>query len=749
MANSFSNSGVSNSGVTNSSFLAEPDLGYGQLFGVLVRRRWWLISGLLLGLLLGGVAGYRDQKIYTSSLQLLVEPNYRSRNPAESGAALTDNQVGVDVGTQIQLLQTGKLIQRAMKTLQPQYPDLNPADPRGVNNFRRSLKVGQVASGDKEKSVTKIFQVAYTDNDPYKAKAIVEALQKVYQDYNLEQQRDRLNKGLEFVNKELPNTMQKVKNAESLLQQFRLDQQTVDPVSQALALEGLITKITQEEQVSRSQLQELQTRYYDLQQRVGMSPQQALLASRLTQSTRYQSYLNEIQKTELGLAQQRLRFQSGTPEIEQINELRQQQVGLLQAEVSRVVGSSSGDAAALGAGQLGALDLTLITQLVSTQVELGSAVARYQNLLTEEQKLRTELKRFPQLLAVYNRLLPEIELNRGTLKELLKAQQDIALEISRGGYDWQVVEEPQVGLSADSSIARFLMLGGVAGLMVGGMIAFSREAIDDAVHSSEDLQKQVTLPLLGMVPARMAASNSALPFGKPPAIVNLETAALLGWQPFRDAVDLLYQNIQLLHPNGVLKSLVVTSALLGEGKSTLSMGLAISAARLNRRVLLIDADLRRPSLHAKLNLPNEHGLSSLLRSNTPIETLVAAQIAANRSNLAIITAGPTSGDPAMLLSSPRMQALISQFEQHYDLILIDAPPVLGMVDAVLASACADGTLLVGRLDQVTRAELSQAMSVLKPLNVIGVVANGADVPGLEARYPPISTPAPIPAPVNV
>jgi polysaccharide biosynthesis transport protein len=293
---------ISNSGVSNSGFLAEPDLGYGQLFGVLVRRRWWLISGLLLGLLLGGVAGYRDQKIYTSSLQLLVEPNYRSRNPAEPGATQTDTQVGVDVGTQIQLLQTGKIIQRVMKTLQPQYPDLNPADPRGVNNFRRSLKVAQVASGDKEKSVTKIFQVAYTDNDPYKAKAIVEALQKVYQEENLQQQRDRLNKGMEFVNRALPETMQKVKSAESLLQQFRLDQQTIDPVSQAAALEALITKITQEEQVSRSQLQELQTRYYDLQQRVGLSPQQALLASRLTQSSRYQSYLNEIQKTELSLA---------------------------------------------------------------------------------------------------------------------------------------------------------------------------------------------------------------------------------------------------------------------------------------------------------------------------------------------------------------------------------------------------------------------------------------------------------------
>jgi polysaccharide biosynthesis transport protein len=166
------------------------------------------------------------------------------------------------------------------------------------------------------------------------------------------------------------------------------------------------------------------------------------------------------------------------------------------------------------------------------------------------------------------------------------------------------------------------------------------------------------------------------------------------------------------------------------------LALAMSAARLNKRVLLIDADLRRPSLHKLLNLSNEQGLSSLLRSDTAIAELVAAQAASSRSNLAIITAGPSPSDPAKLLSSQRMQELITQFEANYDLILIDAPPVLGMVDAVLASACTTGTLLVGRLDRVTRSELTQAMAVLKPLNVIGVIANGADSPSVDVNYTP-------------
>ncbi|MBE9030255.1 polysaccharide biosynthesis tyrosine autokinase [filamentous cyanobacterium LEGE 11480] len=723
--------------ISTAAEIQEPDLGYGQLLGILLRRRWWLISGVLVGITLGGILGYRAKPTFTSSLQLLVEPNYRSKNNARGGEAeFSDVQVEVDIATQTQLLKSTKLVQRAMRSLQSQFSELNPADPRAVVDFKKSLEVGQVASSNKnDKGGTKIFQVSYVANDPNKAQIIVQSLQKIYQEYNLEQQRERLDKGLAFVNKQLPTTIKKVKQAESRLEKFRRDQQMLDPAVQGQALESSINRIIQEQQVNRTQLSELQNRYADLQRRIGLSPQQALLASRLSQSSRYQSLLNEVQKTELSLAQQRLRFQPGTPEIEQITDLRQKQIQLLRTEVSRVIGAiGSNNSQLLRAGQLGQLDLGLINQLVTTQVELQGAVARSQNLINEERQIRNELQRFPKLLAVYNQLLPDITLNRNTMKQLLQAKQDIGLEIARGGYDWQVVEEPQVGLQNDPSLSRFLLLGSVAGLMVGGMIAFAREAIDDAVHSSEELQKQVTLPLLGMVPGLRVSQNlPQLPFNKP-ATLTAEASVILNWQPFRDAIDLLYQNMQLLHPDGALKSLVVTSALSGEGKSTLSLALAMSAARLNKRVLLIDADLRRPSLHKLLNLQNEQGLSSLLRSDVPIAELTEAQAAANRSNLAIVTAGPSPHDPAKLLSSKRMQELITRFEDSYDLVLLDAPPVLGMVDAVLSSACTSGTLLVGRLDQVTRSELDQAMSVLKPLNVVGVVANGAEAPSIDVSY---------------
>jgi capsular exopolysaccharide synthesis family protein len=154
--------------------------------------------------------------------------------------------------------------------------------------------------------------------------------------------------------------------------------------------------------------------------------------------------------------------------------------------------------------------------------------------------------------------------------------------------------------------------------------------------------------------------------------------------------------------------------------------LAISAARLHQRVLLIDADLRNPTLHKKLNLPNESGLSTLLSSDAALP--IQSSIHSSSAYIDILTSGPIPSDPANLLSSPRMAELIATFEQNYDLVLLDAPPVLGPVDAILTASFCQGVVLVARIGKVTRTELGQATAMLSKLNIVGVVANGAESP---------------------
>jgi len=170
---------------------------------------------------------------------------------------------------------------------------------------------------------------------------------------------------------------------------------------------------------------------------------------------------------------------------------------------------------------------------------------------------------------------------------------------------------------------------------------------------------------------------------------------------------------------------MLTSAIPGEGKSTVALGLAVSAAHMHRRVLLIDANLRQPSLHKILELSNDWGLSLLLIDET--NTHVKEYIQPIHPAIDVLTAGPTPEDTVKLLSSDRMKELVQLFEQTYDLVLIDTPPILRTVDAKLIACICNGIVIVSRIGQVTQTELTQATEIFSKseLNLIGIIANEA------------------------
>ncbi len=712
--------------VTETNFndgVAETDPGYGQLFAVLMRRRFWLF-GVLSGVLVAaGLYTMLAKPTYQSSMQLLIEPNYQGKeNERSLESQYADSDVAIDYATQLNVMRSPLLLQQAVDLLSPEYPDIT------VEEIQKSLVLNQVME---DKVDTKIVKAVYKDHDRIKTEKVLEALQKVYELHNKNEQEQRLNNGLRFINEQLPNVQNDVERAEKRLEKFRKGQNLIDPTQQATAISGVLNTVEQERQAAHTQYKDVQARELSLQQQLARSPQNALVSSRLSQSVRYQILLNEIQKTELALAQQRLHFTDNAPTVQELIEQRQRQRDLLQSEVKRVVGqvpaqlSSTGEGL-LQQGQYGQIDLNLTTQLVEGETNLRALAARDQSLAQEEQGLRQELNHFPDLIAQYNQLVPELQINRDKLDQLLKARQDLSLQLARQGFAWQSLEQPMRGLRIGPSLKRNLLLGVVAGLLLGGVAAFLREMADDAVHTSDDLEKQVALPLLGMTPALSQSKISEpfvrLPFGKPQFFAPW-TIQITNWPSSWESLDLVYKNIELLSSVSSFHSLMVTSALAGEGKSTLALGLALSAARLHQRVLLIDADLRRPNLHKQLNLSNEQGLSTLLTNGVSVPT--QRHIESSGSYIDILTAGPTPMDPANLLSSQRMRELMAAFEQNYDLVLLDAPPVLGLVDAILAASFCSGVVLVARIGQVTRTELSQATAMLSKLNVIGMIANDA------------------------
>jgi capsular exopolysaccharide synthesis family protein len=733
---------------SNLNTIPETDPGYGQLFAILIRRRYWILSVFCIALALATVQAAREKPTYKSSLQLLVEPNYQSKNTQGGQGGnekqLVDPTIQVDSATQLNVMQSSKLLQKAIDLMRPQYPDLT------VKGLRSSLTVAQLEAGKGAETKTKIFEATYTSNDATKTQKVLKALQQVYQDYNRDQQKQRLAKGLAFIDNELPNVRQSVAKSEADLEQFRKNQNLIDPEEQAKALSESLNNVTQERRANQAQYQDALARYSTLEQQVAKSPTEAIASSRLSQSTRYQQLLGEIQKTELAIAKERMRFTDNNPVLEKLVFQRQEQLTLLEEEGQRSLGGDSSQlnssrGGLLEKGQLGTTDLALVNQLLEVQKNILGLRAREQILAQKEQQLRAELARLPGILAQYNRLQPDVKLNRNTLEQLEKARQELSIEIARGSFDWEVVEEPQPGEKTGPKKLQSILLGAVVGLMLGGLAAFIREMTDDSVRTSDDLKKQVALPLLGMTPvlpkSQKHSSDLHLPFGKPqvlepafsqpiiklpfgkPQILAPWTIEVIHWPPSWESLDLIYKNIQLLNAVSTIKSLMVTSALPGEGKSTLALGLAISAARLHQRVLLIDADLRNPTLHEKLNLPNDCGLSTLLSSDTTLP--IQQSFHSSSSYIDVLTSGPLPADPVNLLSSPRMGELIAGFEKTYDLVLLDATPVIGMVDAMITASFCRGVVLVARIGQVTRHELTEATTMLKKLNILGVVANGA------------------------
>jgi capsular exopolysaccharide synthesis family protein len=170
----------------------------------------------------------------------------------------------------------------------------------------------------------------------------------------------------------------------------------------------------------------------------------------------------------------------------------------------------------------------------------------------------------------------------------------------------------------------------------------------------------------------------------------------------------------------------VTSCEPGDGKSTVALNLAIVLTQLGRRVLLIDADLRRPRVHKTLRIGNDVGISSFLSGNAPLEELIQES---EIPNLRVITSGPIPPNPSELLGSPGLQTLLEHFEQEdrFDHVIFDSPPVLSVTDAVILSTRADSTILVVRSGVTSREALAQSAARLRQsrARVSGAVLNAA------------------------
>ncbi len=258
----------------------------------------------------------------------------------------------------------------------------------------------------------------------------------------------------------------------------------------------------------------------------------------------------------------------------------------------------------------------------------------------------------------------------------------------------------------------YALLGGLVG---GLLLAWMAERFDDSVQSPEDVKEGLGLPFLGIIPLIRKLTQGALA----PALSDPKTG-------LADSLRVVRTNLIYGSAERRPKVLAFTSASPGEGKSTVATGLAILFAQNRSRVLLIDADLRRPSVHVLLDVPQNPGLASLLVSSDPIDLKPRPGPV---RGLDVLPAGAPMNLSAERLGSEAMRAVIEQARERYDWVIIDSPPALGLSDAAVIATLADGIVVVCSGDKTPRQAVRHVADQLRAVRaaILGVVLNRVDM----------------------
>ena len=713
----------------------DADLGYGKLWATLLRRRYWFLGVLATALSLSAITALTQEPVYESSFQLLIESVYRSKNSDLPNNNFGELNVEIEnYATQLEVMRSSQLLKKAQESLSSEYPDLELETIE--DNFDISQVEGDNYEDDRVK--TTVFEADYIDDDPLKTKRVLEAIIQVYQNYTLEQQQERLSQGLSFIDAQLPIARKKVTQAENDLESFRKAYNLINPEQRAAAVAADLKNVKSQKRQVKVDYQNTLASYNAWQTQLKRSPDQAFSAARLSQSSRYQTMLEEVQKTQLALKAREARFKSSDPVVQNLREQLQEQSSLLKTEAQRLgINPESLNLTPdnlLREGQLGDNDLASASELAALKTQLDSLKAQEQSLAEAEQQLQVELDRFPSLIAEYNRLRPEVDVRRETLHQLLSARQKLSIEIDRGGLKWQVVEPPTLGEDETPSKLKVLLVGGVIGSFFGIGAALGRELLDDTVRSPVQLEQESAQDLLGVLPElppeNINQQNLDLLLNQANDLDNsIEQAIYL--KPLRESLNLIYQNVKPLDSGDKNQSLLITSVESGVDSLSLILGLASSATLFNQKVLLIDTNFRFPSFHEKLDINNNEGLSNLLMGEVMSANIQTVSLLGEQVD--VLTAGSNVSEPTKLLSSPRLKELMYAFERNYDLVLLSSPPVLGYVDALQTARCCQGIVLIEKINQITKTKLAEAKNLLNQLNVLGIVADGGETSEAKLR----------------
>ncbi len=351
----------------------------------------------------------------------------------------------------------------------------------------------------------------------------------------------------------------------------------------------------------------------------------------------------------------------------------------------------------------------------------------------QETRIRSELKKFTTKMhnlqdssLDYNTLKREVETNGKLFNQLLQRLEEVNVASATSTSSISIVEPAVAPFKRYRPKPKVnIALGLFSGLLLGLGFAFLREALDQKINSSDDLQRLSGLPVLGMIP-RIPRSMTK----KRTGMIALSDPMSAAAEAFR----VLSTHLRYMSGKKDDRVILITSVRPEEGKSTTASNIACAYAQMGMKVLLVDADIRNSSLHKKLGISNKKGLTHYLKGE--IDLVGITQPVNAVSGLYAITAGDYVNNPVSLLAHERMSYLTTQGAKIFDMVIVDAPPVLGFADSLILSSLASSTLIVAKEDGIDTANIKTTIEQLGRVknNVLGFLLIKSKNDAVETKY---------------
>jgi capsular exopolysaccharide synthesis family protein len=694
-----------------------PHFNIRDLWFILRKRKWVLFTTVLVVLTISIIQTARTIPLYDASARLAFykeEGDPLGMKDASNTGSTDDWDYTVSLDTQARVIQSdvvalqvihgmhldtnrtfaGKIADRKDKT---QLTSDEEADL--LEHFRGSLRIVPIRN-------TRILELHFVSPDPKLAADIVNTLMRTYVEHNFKTKLDSTLQATDWMAKQIADLQLKVESSQQALVKYQRDNQILGTDEKQNITTSKLDQLNRELTAAQADRIQKEAKYQNtLAGNLAAIPE-------LSQNALIGNLQEQAAIAERDYAEANVRFGPSYPKvIELAKKMEQARASVRQA-------------------------IEAVSQRIKADYE--TALNRERLLTRAFDSQKVEANNLNEKAIQYELLKRDAELNRNLYEKFLQTSKEATVSAGLKSNNVRPVDTARAPRWPSSpNIPRNIILALLLGTSTGVALAFVLEGLDNRVRTPDHIEATVGMPALATIPLQhepkglrkataFAAKNDS---GSSGLIVATRPRSHVA-----EAYRALRTSILLALSDQPPKSIVVTSGLPREGKTTTSLNLAAVLAQKGARVLLVDADLRRPSVHTVMRIRGTSGLSTLLTGSAVFEDVV--QPAPGITNLWVIPAGAPPSQPSELLSSAKMKELITRWENEYDHVIIDTPPVLSVTDAVSLSSDVDGVLMVVRAGNTRRDALRRMQELLAQVNArqLGVVLNAIDLTASDTAY---------------